>query len=382
MEASPRGGKGRKALLVLEDGSYFFGYGFGATKKVTGEVVFSTGMVGYTEALTDPSYYGQILTLTYPLVGNYGVPKFTSEAGIPSPYFESEGVKVRGLVVQNLCQTPSHWSSSKSLHDWLLEEGVPGIHGIDTRQLTKKLREKGVMLGVLKVYGEDEEPDVEDLRREAASVPDPNQTDLVRMVTVAQPITHTATGRSRKAVVIDCGVKAGILRCLLKRGFEVTRVPYNFSLDKLVGLKPDLVVVSNGPGDPRLCVQTIELVRGLIETRIPVFGICLGSQIIALSLGAASYKLKYGHRSQNQPALDLETGRCYITTQNHGYAIEASSLDRTELRISFLNANDRTVEGVVHPEQPCIGVQFHPEASPGPQDTEFLFDKFLSLGGR
>jgi len=382
LEAPLRGRKGRKALLVLEDGSSFSGYGFGATKKVAGEVVFSTGMVGYTEALTDPSYYGQILTLTYPLVGNYGVPKASSETGIPPLCFESEGIKVRGLVLQNLCRSPSHWASSRTLHDWLLEEGVPGIYGIDTRQLTKKLREKGVMLGVLEVCDDGEEPDAESLRKDAANVLDPNQTDLVKMVTVRQPISYPSASRGRRAVVIDCGVKAGILRCLLNRGFEVTRVPYDFESGDLAELKPSLAVVSNGPGDPRLCVPTIELVRNLIEMRIPVLGICLGNQIVALSQGATRYKLKYGHRSQNQPALDLETGRCYITTQNHGYAIEASSLERTGLKVSFLNANDRTVEGVVHPKLPCLGVQFHPEASPGPQDTEFLFDKFLSLGGR
>jgi len=380
LEAPLRGRKGRKALLVLEDGSSFSGYGFGATKKAAGEVVFSTGMVGYTEALTDPSYYGQILTLTYPLVGNYGVPKASSRTGTPPLYFESEGIKVRGLVLQNLCQSPSHWASSRTLHDWLLEEGVPGIYGIDTRQLTKKLREKGVMLGVLKICDEGEEPDAESLRKEAANVLDPNQTDLVRMVTVTHPITYQSRGR--RVVVIDCGVKAGILRCLLKRGFKVTRVPYDFESGELAGLKPDLVIVSNGPGDPRLCAPTIKLVRSLIEMQIPVLGICLGNQIVALSLGASTYKLKYGHRSQNQPALDLETGRCYITTQNHGYAIGASSLERTELKVSFLNANDKTVEGVAHPKLPCLGVQFHPEASPGPQDVEFLFDKFLSFGGR
>lgn len=381
MEAPRRRGNNRKAVLVLEDSSSFLGYGFGATEKAAGEVVFSTGMVGYTEALTDPSYCGQILTLTYPLVGNYGVPKADSETEIPPIWFESSGIKVRGLVVQNLCENPSHWASSRTLGDWLLEEGIPGICGVDTRQLTKKLREKGVMLGVLKVYDEGEEPNLDSLRKEAANVLDPNQTDLVRMMTVKQPISYPAAGHSRKAVVIDCGVKAGILRCLLRRGFAVTRVPYDFASSEVAGLKPDLVVVSNGPGDPRLCTPTIESVRNLIEMKIPVLGICLGNQILALSLGATTYKLKYGHRSQNQPALDLETGRCYITTQNHGFAVEVDSLCRTRLDISYLNANDRTVEGLRHRELPCLGVQFHPEASPGPQDTEFLFDKFLSLGG-
>jgi len=382
LEAPRRRGKSRKAVLVLEDGSSFSGYGFGATKKVAGEVVFSTGMVGYTEALTDPSYCGQILTLTYPLVGNYGVPKANSETEIPPVWFESDGIKVRGLIIQNLCEAPSHWASSRTLDDWLLEEGVPGICGIDTRQLTKKLREKGVMLGVLEVCDEGEEPNLDSLREEAANVPDPNLTDLVRMVTIAQPTSYSTAGHGRRAVVIDCGVKAGILRSLLQRGLTVTRVPYDFASSEVAELKPDLVVVSNGPGDPRLCAPTIESVRSLIEMKIPVLGICLGNQILALSLGAVSYKLKYGHRSQNQPALDLQTGRCYITTQNHGYAIEADSLERTGLEVSFLNANDKTVEGLRHLKLPCLGVQFHPEASPGPRDTEFLFDKFLSFGGR
>lgn len=382
MEAPLRGRKRRKAILVLEDGSSFLGYGFGATKKAAGEVVFSTGMVGYTEALTDPSYYGQILTLTYPLVGNYGVPRAGSNTEIPPPWFESDGIKVKGLVVQNLCETPSHWASSRTLNDWLLEEEVPGICGVDTRQLTKKLRERGVMLGILEVCGEDEEPNLDGLRKEAATILDPNKTDLVKMVTVKRPISCSTKSGNRRAVVIDCGVKAGILRSLLKRGFAVTRVPYDFASSEIAELKPDLVVVSNGPGDPGLCAPTIESVRNLIEMKVPVLGICLGNQILALSLGAATYKLKYGHRSQNQPALDLETGRCYITTQNHGYAVEATSVERTGLKISFLNANDKTVEGVAHSKLPCLGVQFHPEASPGPQDTEFLFDKFLSLGGR
>jgi carbamoyl-phosphate synthase small subunit len=380
LEVSLSRQKKRKAVLVLEDGSIFPGQGFGATGRTTGEVVFSTGMVGYTEALTDPSYCGQILTLTYPLVGNYGVPsrkKISSE--VPT-YFESDGIKVRGLIVHSLCETPSHWASSCTLHDWLLEENIPGIQGIDTRELTKKLREKGVMLGILDVCEENEEPDVDKLRKEATKIPDPNASDLVRLVSITKPMTYPNKETGRKAVVIDCGVKAGIVRSLLQRGFTVTRVPYDFSSGEIIADRPDVVIVSNGPGDPEVCVSTIESVRQLVDCGIPVMGICLGNQVLALSQGAKRYKLKYGHRSQNQPALDVETGRCYITTQNHGYAVDLESLEGTELEVSFLNANDKTVEGVKHPRRNCFGVQFHPEASPGPRDTEFLFDRFLALG--
>ena len=371
----------KKAVLVLEDGSFFLGQGFGATTRTTGEVVFSTGMVGYTEALTDPSYNGQILSLTYPLVGNYGVPSRRKTSSEVPTWFESSGIRVRGLVIHDLCEMPSHWASSSTLDDWLLEENIPGIHGIDTRQLTKKLREKGVMLGILKVCEENEEPDLSKLREESTRIPDPNATDLVQAVSIAEPITYSSKKGNKRAVVVDCGVKAGILRALIQREFTVTRVPYNFSAEEVLEEKPDLVIVSNGPGDPEFCVSTIETVRGLVDD-VFVMGICLGNQILALSQGAKCYKLKYGHRSQNQPALDTKTGRCYITTQNHGYAVDAQSLEGTELEISFLNANDKTVEGVRHLKQPSFGVQFHPEASPGPRDTEFLFDQFLALGGR
>ena len=371
----------KKAVLVLEDGSFFLGQGFGATTRTTGEVVFSTGMVGYTEALTDPSYNGQILNLTYPLVGNYGVPSRRKTSSEVPTWFESSGIRVRGLVIHDLCEMPSHWASSSTLDDWLLEENIPGIHGIDTRQLTKKLREKGVMLGILKVCEENEEPDLSKLREESTRIPDPNATDLVQAVSIAEPITYSSKKGNKRAVVVDCGVKAGILRALIQREFTVTRVPYNFSAEEVLEEKPDLVIVSNGPGDPEFCVSTIETVRGLVDD-VFVMGICLGNQILALSQGAKCYKLKYGHRSQNQPALDTKTGRCYITTQNHGYAVDAQSLEGTELEISFLNANDKTVEGVRHLKQPSFGVQFHPEASPGPRDTEFLFDQFLALGGR
>jgi carbamoyl-phosphate synthase small subunit len=369
--------KKTKAVLVLEDGSTFAGYGFGAAKKVTGECVFSTSMVGYPESLTDPSYKGQILTFTYPLVGNYGVPTYDKENGVLK-YFESDDIKVTGFVVHELCHNPFHWASTRTLDQWLKDEDVPGIYGIDTRQLTKKLRVKGVMLGILKVCEADEEPDMPKLLKEVKTVQDPNFTDLAKQVTVKEPVRYAAGG-NKVAVVIDCGVKYGILRNLLRRGFDVVRVPYDYSADQILDLKPDGVMISNGPGDPKQCVKTVEAVRELLDKDMPMMGVCLGTQILALAMGGDTYKLKYGHRSQNQPALDLETGRCYITTQNHGYTVQRDSLKDTGLTEWFMNANDKTVEGVKHETKPAFALQWHPEASPGPYDTEFLFDRFRKL---
>ena len=366
-----------KAVLVLEDGSYFVGQGFGAVKKVSGEVVFSTSMVGYPESLTDPSYKGQILTLTYPLIGNYGVPPLDTELGIPL-YFESDGIKVTGLVIHELCERPHHWASTKTLNEWLRSEDVPGICGIDTRKLTKKLRLEGVMLGILQVYEEGEEPNIEKLLKEAEKIPDPNLRDLVGEVTIKEPIRHEAGG-NKGVVLIDCGTKYGILRALLKRKINVVRVPYNFSAKEIMEYNPSGVIISNGPGDPKKCVKTIECVRGLIEEDIPIMGICLGTQILTLALGGDTYKMRYGHRSQNQPVIDLATSRCFITTQNHGYAVNLDSVYGTSLKVWFMNANDKTVEGVKHTSKPVFAFQWHPEASPGPYDTEFFFDEFLKL---
>ena len=365
------------AVLVLEDGSYFIGHGFGAAKKVSGEIVFSTSMVGYPEALTDPSYKGQILALTYPLVGNYGVPPYDLELGIPL-YFESENIKVTGLVIHELCKQPYHWASTKTLDEWLKSENVPGIYGIDTRKLTKKLRIEGVMLGILQVCEEEQNPNLETLLKEINEVPDPNSIDLVKEVSIREPVYYEVEG-SKKVVLIDCGAKNGILRNLLRRRVNVVRVPYDFSTKEILEYNPSGVVVSNGPGDPKKCVKTIECVRELVEENIPIMGICLGTQILALALGGDTFKMKYGHRSQNQPALDLKTRRCYITTQNHGYSVNPASLKDTSLETWFMNANDKTVEGIKHREKPVFALQWHPEASPGPYDTEFLFDEFLKV---
>ncbi|MFQ5711381.1 MAG: glutamine-hydrolyzing carbamoyl-phosphate synthase small subunit [Candidatus Geothermarchaeales archaeon] len=366
-----------RAILVLEDQTYYLGYGFGAAKKVSGEVVFSTSMMGYTEALTDPSYQGQILTLTYPLVGNYGVPPYDPRFEVLKN-FESDGIKVTGLIIHELCEKPYHWAAQRSLDEWLKSEGVPGIYGVDTRRLTKKLRVKGVMLGVLEVCEADEDFDLEKILSEARGIQDPNLRDLVGEVSIGAPIHHRFDGGPR-VVVIDCGVKYGILRSLLARGVDVVRVPYDFSSSEVLELKPSGIIISNGPGDPKKCVKTIECTRDLIQEDIPLWGICLGNQILALALGGDTYKLKYGHRSQNQPVLDLETGRCYITTQNHGYAVDKDTLNGTDLRVRYLNANDKTVEGIEHVGKPIFAHQWHPEGAPGPLDTEFMFDEFLSL---
>jgi carbamoyl-phosphate synthase small subunit len=368
--------KNKKAVLLLEDGTLFIGHGFGTPKKTSGEVVFSTSMVGYPEALTDPSYKGQILTLTYPLVGNYGVPPYDLNFGMPL-YFESDRIQVQGLVIHELCEEPYHWASTRTLDKWLLDEGIPGIYGIDTRRLTKKLRTHGVMLGILQVCETGEEPNLDNLLKETKNIPDPNLTDLVRDVSVKEPAHYKIGGKST-VVLIDAGVKNSILRNLLKRGINVVRVPYDFSAKEILEYKPSGVVVSNGPGDPKKCVETIDCVRELAG-KVPVMGICLGNQILTLAMGGDTYKMKFGHRSQNQPALDLKTNRCYITTQNHGYAVDEKCLETSPLECWFLNANDKTVEGVKHRSKPVFAVQWHPEASPGPYDTGFLFDTFSKL---
>jgi carbamoyl-phosphate synthase small subunit len=363
----------KKAVLILKDGTFFVGKGFGTPKKTSGEVVFSTSMVGYPEALTDPSYKGQILTLTYPLVGNYGVPPYDLNLGLPL-YFESDRIQVQGLVIHELCHNPYHWASTRTLDKWMCDEGIPGIYGVDTRHLTKKLRAHGVMLGILKVCEAGEKPDLAQLLTEAKSIPDPNLTDLARQVSVKAP-THYKVDGKHTVVLIDCGVKYNIIRNLLKRGISVVCVPYDFSAKEIMEYKPSGVFLSNGPGDPKKCVKTIDAVREIVE-KVPLMGICLGAQILTLALGGDTYKLKYGHRSQNQPALDLKTNRCYITTQNHGYAIANESIKNTPLEAWFVNPNDKTVEGVKHKNKPVFAVQWHPEASPGPYDTDFLFDTF------
>jgi carbamoyl-phosphate synthase small subunit len=339
--------------LVLEDGAVYAGRVFGCPRPVAGEVVFNTGMVGYPETLTDPSYKGQILVLTYPLIGNYGVPADSRDA------LESERVQIAGLIVSEVSWHYSHWQATMSLARWLAAQGVPALAGIDTRALTKRLRDRGSMLGKI-VVGEQD-----------VAWHDPNTTNLVAQVSVPEPVVYAA-GPTR-VVVIDCGCKLSIIRSLLARGVTVLRVPWDYDF-----LHEDFdgVLVSNGPGDPQMCATTIVRVRQVMERDVPIFGICLGHQILALAAGARTYKLKFGHRSQNQPCLEVGTPRCYITSQNHGYAVDGQTLP-AEWEPWFTNGNDGTNEGVRHRTRPFMSVQFHPEAAPGPGDTAFLFDTFL-----
>jgi carbamoyl-phosphate synthase small subunit len=347
--------------LVLKDGSVFPGKAFGWGRAVAGEVVFNTGMVGYPECLTDPSYSGQILVLTYPLVGNYGVPPEKGERFAPS--FESDRIHVSGLVVMEACEGPSHWSSSTSLGDWLRAQSVPGLSGVDTRALTQELRTSGSMLGKLE-YGE-----------ETTDFWDPNRENLVANVSVSRPLDYGSG--AKRVVVVDCGCKNGIIRSLVKRGVEVRAVPWDWPVEEE---RCQGIIISNGPGDPKSCVATIRHVRQLLARGIPVFGVCLGHQILALAAGAETYKLAYGHRGQNQPCVLQGTRRCFITSQNHGYAVDEDTLPADWLPW-FSNANDGTNEGIRHRSKPFWGVQFHPEASPGPSDTEFLFDEFVRMCG-
>jgi len=364
------------AALLLEDGTLFLGRGFGYPTQRVGEVVFTTGMVGYTESITDPSYRGQILTFTYPLIGNYGVPSYddADEHNIPLN-FESDRPQVSGVVVSEVCRAPSHWRSKRSLDEWLYEEGVPGIEGVDTRELTKRLRVHGVMMGVISVS--EDEVDVEDMRRRLARAERYGEQDFVSLVSIKE--TKIYGDGAESVVLIDCGVKYSIIRELLRRRLKVIRVPYDTSASEILEYNPKGILVSNGPGNPKICAKTIETVRSLIDEGIPMLGICLGVQIIALSLGGDTYKLKYGHRGQNKPCLDLKTGRNYITSQNHGYAVDPNSLKGSGLEVWMINADDKTVEGVYHESKPLLAVQYHPEASPGPYDTTFIFDLFAEM---
>jgi len=351
-----------KAKLLLENGLVFHGLAFGSKKSVAGEVVFNTGMTGYPETLTDPSYHGQILALTYPLLGNYGIPSENTKSALPEN-FESDKVQISGLLISDYSFKYSHWNAKKSLADWLIQYDIPALYGIDTRELTKILREKGSLLGKI------------EHNSKRIEYYDPNLDNLVEKVTISQPRSYGSG--SKKIALIDCGCKINIIHSLLKRGVEVWRVPWDYDLRKGTF---DGLVISNGPGDPKMCRQTILQIRESISRNIPVFGICLGHQLLALAAGANTYKLKYGHRSQNQPVIEVGTEKCIVTSQNHGFAVDNKTLPK-EWKPWFLNLNDQTNEGIRHLSGRFRSVQFHPEASPGPVDAAYLFDDFLKVVG-
>ena len=338
------------AQLILEDGTVFRGRSLGAERSVSGEVVFNTGMVGYTEALTDPSYRGQIMTLTFPLVGNYGVPRD----------FESPRIQASALVVSELATEYSHSAAERSLPQWLRDENIPCISGIDTRALTKRLRTRGCMLGKLVVTDD-------------VALEDPNKRNLVAEVSTSH--REAFLGNGKTVVLVDCGAKGSIVDELRKRDFTVIRVPwdYDFNREDYDGL-----FLSNGPGDPTACVSTISNIKRAMERNKPIMGICLGNQLLALAAGANTYKLKFGHRGHNQPCLEVGTGRCYITSQNHGFAVDEGTLPEG-WHPWFRNANDGSNEGIRHSTRPFLSVQFHPEAAPGPVDCNYLFDKFVEM---
>ena len=340
--------------LLLKDGTVFEGTSFGADVAVAGEVVFNTGMTGYVETLTDPSYAGQILVCTYPLIGNYGVPAPET--------FESSKIQVAGLVVTEYSENYSHHDAKQSLSSWLKASGVPAITGVDTRALTKRLREHGVMLGYLsnKKYGH------------AVSIfKDPNKVNLVALVSPRKVRTY-GNGPIR-IIAVDCGMKENIVRSLTRPEVTLVRVPWNYDFTED---EYDALFISNGPGDPTQCTETIQNIRRAMVDKKPILGICLGNQLLALAAGAKTYKLKYGHRGQNQPCVDTRTNRCYITSQNHGYAVDGKSLS-ADWEEWFVNGNDGSNEGIRHKTKPWMSVQFHPEACPGPTDTAWIFDSFL-----
>ena len=352
----------RTVQLLLDDGSVFHGKSFGYEKATAGEVVFNTAMTGYPESLTDPSYSGQLMVLTYPLVGNYGVPPRTFEANGLATFMESEKIHVEAIIVSDYSFEYSHWNAVESLGSWLKDEKVAGIYGIDTRELTKLLREKGSMKGKIVFDAADEIDFV-----------DPNLINQVDIVSCKEVITYG--NGSKKVVLVDCGVKHNIIRCLLKRDVTVIRVPWNYDF---TNMEYDGLFISNGPGDPDTCEAAVINIRKAMERNTPICGICMGNQLLAKAGGASIYKLKYGHRSHNQPVRMVGTERCFITSQNHGYAVDNSTLG-ADWEPLFINMNDGTNEGIKHKTKPYFSAQFHPEACSGPTDTEFLFDKFVEL---
>ena len=350
----------RKATLILDDGSRFEGYSFGCERAVAGEVVFNTAMTGYVESLTDPSYRGQIMVMTYPLVGNYGVPMKAAEPNGVSCFMESDRIHMEGIVVSDYSHSYSHWNAVESLGDWLKREQVFGLTGIDTRALAKHLREHGSMKGKIILEG-----------GEDIGFADPYTVNQVAEASCREVIVY-GTG-CKKVVLVDCGVKDNIIRSLLREDITLYRVPWDYDFHRIAY---DGLFISNGPGDPNMCSVTVEHIRRAVAGDKPICGICMGNQLLAKAAGASIFKLKYGHRSHNQPVREVGTNKCYITSQNHGFAADPASLgsDWEEL---YINLNDGTNEGIRHKSKPFFSAQFHPEACGGPVDTMFIFDEFL-----
>ncbi len=351
----------KQARLILENGKEFTGFSFGASCPTSGEVVFNTAMTGYPESLTDPSYSGQILVLTYPMIGNYGVPSEDPMENNLSKFFESDKIHIRGLIVNDYSFNYSHWNAVKSLDQWLKEYNIPAIYGVDTREITKVIRESGVMLGKIDIEGMESEKQMYD----------PNKENLVAKVSTDK--IETYGNGEHKIVLVDYGCKYNIIRCLINRNATVTRVPWDYDF---TDMDYDGVMLSNGPGDPQKCGVAIANIKKAIAIGKPIFGICLGNQLLSIAAGASTFKLKYGHRSHNQPALQVGTNKAVISSQNHGYAVDPAGLE-SDWEPYFINLNDGTSEGVRHKSKPFFSVQFHPEASSGPVDTEYLFDDFI-----
>ncbi|MCQ6279727.1 carbamoyl phosphate synthase small subunit [Bacillus sp. EB600] len=350
-----------KKQLILADGTIFIGEGFGSETDTVGEVVFNTGMTGYQEILSDPSYCGQIVTLTYPLIGNYGINRDDFESITPA---------VRGFIVKEAAEFPSNWRSDFTLDEYFRMKKISGIAGIDTRKLTRIIRQHGTLAGVICSIEADAQKVLEDLRK--ATFP----TDHVYQVSTKNP--YPSPGRGKRVVLVDFGMKHGILRELNQRDCDVIVVPYNTTAEEILLLRPDGIMLSNGPGDPKDVPEAVEVIKGVLG-KIPFFGICLGHQLFALACGGDTKKMKFGHRGSNHPVKDLATGKISITSQNHGFTVDMDSIQNTRLEVSHIALNDGTIEGLKHKDYPAFTVQYHPEASPGPEDANYLFDQFIQM---